>query len=444
MLLKLKFIKIILLIYGLIILASCNYVGTFSSDVPKQYRFELANAERNLNTHPDSVLQITTSIIKSADSLSLNKAFLLKLYLLKQQAFSRLRKMDSVLALGETIRAVAENLNDSIAIAESLLPVKGDIDFRQQKKLAVYLPGAIHTFSVQKMPFKEARLRAMYGAILIQSGNVVEAQAFLLKAYDMIEKMDSLKYLTSISINIGNNYQRLRNEDLALQYYNRALNFSRKFQDSLSSVSVLMNIGIFYSQIKLDSAEIYYRRAMNFLPKKGSSFLQMKLEYNMAVAAYKVKKYKQSADKFQEMLTNCLKNNQTEGYANALNGLAKVYLETNQLPLAITAGKRAFFVFDSLGLPYDALRQSEDLVSMFEKSGNVIDEIREMKVSKKLNDSLMSAEKELAVHDMEDKYQSEKKVMEIRHLNKEISIRHIGILILVIVALFFVCAMAKD
>ena len=441
MLLLPKWSKIVLFSFCLSILfVTCKYVDSVSGNIPKEFRGAIVNAEKIKDAHPDSTIKLTDQILNSKDSSHFNNALLLKVYQLRQHSFAKLKRMDSVLRTGEKIRAIASDMSDSLAIANSLLLAKGDMEFKEQKKLLVYLPGAINTFSKLKMPFEEARLHANFGAILVQSGDFKLAQSHLLTAYDIMEKLDSIKHLTNISVYIGNNYQRLKSNELALKYYNKALQFSALTKDTLTQVSILMNMGIFYSHIqgKTDSTIIYYQQAKKLFPKGGPYYLGMKLDYNMASESFRQKKYPEAEHIFNEMQIKCVANNLLEGYAHALSGLSQVYTETNRIPLAISASKRAFVVFDSLGLKYDAQSEAGNLAGIYGKSGNSLETIKAMNFAQKLKDSLMSVEKQTAVLEIESKYQTEKKEIEITGLKRLSNLRLTMILLLSLAIVIFV------
>lgn len=421
------------------LLFSCNNNNTAEDNIPSKFKPLFKDLDNQIQADANKVVKVTDSLLYKTDNASLDNYTLVKIYQLRQQAFSGLKKMDSVLYAGEKIRTYAAQIPDSLAIAKSLLLVKGDIEFKEQKKLLVYLPSAIQTFSKNKMPFEEARLRANYGAILVQSGDFKLAQMQLLKAYDMMEQMDSIKHLINISTYIGNNYQRMRSNDLALKYYNKALSLAKQSKDTLTQVSVLMNMGIFYSyqEGNTDSAIIYYQQAKALFPKTGPYYLRMKLDYNMASESFVRKKYSEAEAIFNEMIAKCVQQKLTEGQAHALTGLSNVYAETNQLPLAIQTCKQAYILFDSLGLKYDAHSVAENLVGMYAKMGNSQEAIKAMNIAQKLNDSIMSVEKQSAVLELEKKYQTEKKEQEIVSLKKNATYRQNIIIILALVALIF-------
>lgn len=430
--------KFLFILFAFIFILSLQACDTFKMKLRDKKGIS-EKCEILLKKDPQGLILYTDSLLKLSTKEKLEKPYLIEIYQFRQQAFASMSKMDAVLSTGETIRTLASDLADSLAMAKSLLFVKGDIDYTEQKKLSKYLPGAIHTFSKYKMPFEEAKLCATYGAILIQSGDYKRAQSYLLKAYDMMERMDSVKNLINISMNIGSNYQQLKSNDLAWEYYKRALNFAKGQNDSLAQVSVLMNMGDYYSQManKSDSVMLYYQQAKTYLPKGSPYYLAMKLDYNIALEALNQKQYKQSEDKFKVMLNNCLQNNLMEGYAYAWRGLAEVYAAIGNTQQAINAIKQSFLVFDSLGLKYDAMSQADRLTSLYNTVGNYKEEVAAMKISKKLNDSLLSVEKQVAVHELAEKYQSEKKELENRSLKNRLWNIKMYVLIFIIASMVF-------
>jgi tetratricopeptide (TPR) repeat protein len=219
------------------------------------------------------------------------------------------------------------------------------------------------------MQYEEAKLCATYGVILIPSGDFKLAQTYLLRAYDKMERLDSTKNLFNISLNLGSNYQQLKDNVLALKYYKKALHFAGIRKDSLLITSALMNIGVYYheNEKKEDSAMHYLQLAKALLPQRSPYYFVMKLDYNIALQELNNKRYKESEDIFNRMYDNCLQNNLTEGCARALNGLVNVYVATGRMPNAIAAAKQAMDMFDSMGMKYETLQQAEQLTNLYTK-----------------------------------------------------------------------------
>lgn len=392
---------------------SCDYIKNDSA-----IDSSLSKAENYLKKHPDSTLIIADKLLLKLSKTNLDEKKQLKLYQLKQEAFSKLGNMDSVLSTGKKIRILASSISDSLAIANSLLPVRGEIDFSSQQEMVPYFPGAIKTFKNNNLLFESARLSASYGTILCHKGDFVKAQTFLLDSYRVFNELDSIRPIINVCMNIGSTYAYTKSNEKSLEYYKKSYDAALKVKDSNAISSVLMNIGTFYADdIKdQDKALDYYQRALPFVPKKSGAYLKMKIDYNIAVAAFAKGDLQFSERTFQSMLADCIKINAFEGVAMASKGLGDLYIQKQQPTKALPYLTRAIHLADSLEMSYEALQMRPSLLVLYKNNKNFEAALKVSEQMKTSNDSILSAEKQNAVHELEIKYQTEKKVTEISHL----------------------------
>jgi tetratricopeptide (TPR) repeat protein len=375
-------------------------------------------AEKNIKNYPENSLLITKKILRDSIIKDIDDEKILKAYEIRQKSFAVLENMDSVLIVGKQIRFVASKISDSLAIANSLLPVRGEIDFSSQQEMIAYFPGAIATFKNNHMPFESARLSASYGTILCHKGDFVKAQTFLLDSYKVFNTLDSIKPIINVCMNIGSTYAYTKSNNKSLEYYKKAYEVALKVKDSNAISSVLMNIGTFYADdIKdQDKALDYYQRALPYVPKKSGAYLKMKIDYNIAVASFAKGDLLFSERTFQNMLSDCIKNNAYEGVAMASKGLGDLYIKKQQPDKALLYLTRAIHLADSLDMSYEALQMKPSLLVLYKINKNFEAALLVSEQMKTSNDSILSAEKQNAVHELEIKYQTEKKVTEISHL----------------------------
>jgi tetratricopeptide (TPR) repeat protein/AraC-like DNA-binding protein len=402
----------------------------------------LQKAEGYLKKHPDSTLFYTQKLLSKRSQKKFGEKDQLQLYALRQKAFAAIENMDSVVAVGKKIRVLASEISDSLAIANSLLPVRGDIDFSSQQEMTAYLPGAIATFKKNDMPFESARLSASYGTILCHKGDFVQAQTFLLDSYRVLQQLDSIKPIINVCMNIGSTYAYTKSNKKSLEYYQKAYDAALQVKDSSAIASVLMNIGTFYSDdLKdQDKALDYYKRASPYVPKKSGAYLKMKIDFNIAVAAFAKGDLLSSERTFQSMLADCIKIKAYEGVAMASKGLGDLYIKKQQPEKALLYLTRAIHLADSLEMSYEALQMQPSLLKLYKNTRNFEAALQVSEQMKTSNDSILSAEKQNAVHELEIKYQSEKKALEIIHfkaLSKSRQLMLYGMSFFIVV-LFFV------
>ena len=78
--------------------------------------------------------------------------------------------MDSVLSAGISIRKDAERAGDSLSMAKSLLPVRGEVSMADQQSIVPYLPGAASTFRNDRLYYEEAVINGLIAATKTRTG----------------------------------------------------------------------------------------------------------------------------------------------------------------------------------------------------------------------------------------------------------------------------------
>jgi len=243
-------------------------------------------------------------------------------------------------------------------------------------------------------------------------------------------------------MNIGSTYAYTKSNKKSLEYYQKAYDAALQVKDSSAIASVLMNIGTFYSDdLKdQDKALDYYKRASPYVPKKSGAYLKMKIDFNIAVAAFAKGDLLSSERTFQSMLADCIKIKAYEGVAMASKGLGDLYIKKQQPEKALLYLTRAIHLADSLEMSYEALQMQPSLLKLYKNTRNFEAALQVSEQMKTSNDSILSAEKQNAVHELEIKYQSEKKALEIIHfkaLSKSRQLMLYGMSFFIVV-LFFV------
>ena len=135
-------LRFILLLFLVSIAFSCNLINDNNASTDAL----LVKAENHLKKYPDSTLIYTQTFLSKVTKKDFSDKKQLELYVIRQKAFAGIENMDSVVAVGKKIRVLASKIPDSLALANSLLLVRGEMDFSSQQEMATYLPGAIATF----------------------------------------------------------------------------------------------------------------------------------------------------------------------------------------------------------------------------------------------------------------------------------------------------------
>lgn len=402
------------LLFSFFFLGACNEGGELPLGTSRQMK-EFVNELRKQSTlSPERTIQQTDSLLRKSPLPE--GPILIPIYLERQKAFAALKNMDSVLVTGEQIRVLASVENDSLAMAQSLMPVRGDIDYKSQQKMLPYFPGAIATFDKKGMLFEKAKLSGSYGAILLQKGDFVNAQNFLFQAYEYFKAVDSIRPLMNICINIGNTYSNVKSIEKAKEYYNKALDIAQQLNDSMAQVSVWMNRGTIFSEKQQDSAIYNTDKALAVLPQKAPYYLKMKIDYNRAKSYLALSDYPQAENIYLKMLSDCVANQLLEGEAMARKGLGEVYIATHRIQESIQQLTRSVAITDSLGMYHRSTLMRSQMIQSYLNLGDYKTAYQLFEKNSVQKDSIVSEDKQVAVHELETKYETAKKEHEIERL----------------------------
>ena len=117
-------------------MSSCQIGGNTKLDEQER------NVQKILHAKPDSALTIIQQLIKDASASDTPNDRQIRLLLMRQQIFADKHQMDSVLSIGVDIRRLALKLGDSLSIAKTLLPVRGEVSLTDQQLLEPWIPVA--------------------------------------------------------------------------------------------------------------------------------------------------------------------------------------------------------------------------------------------------------------------------------------------------------------
>lgn len=391
-----------------------------------------------VNQYPDSVCFMIDSVLKNKFNEKIKDTYVIKLLQLKQKAFARLKLTDSVLVTGEAIREVASEISDSLAMAETLIPLFGGVDYKHIKKAKGFIPGAIYTFTKSGKTYEAAIVNALNGWVLSNEGDYVAAQKYFLKAYQVFEALDSINRLGQVFTMMGNNFASIGSMNESTLYYSKCLAIAQKSNDTLSQVALLMNIGINYRLTNPDTALKIYEQALQLLPANNLK-LSLKVKFNRANIYLDKKDFGQAESIMKEILLSCSNAKFLEGVGMANNGLGDVYYGKKRYDEALKSYEKAFQTFKSIGLYPLSMMMQNNMIECFQAMGDYKNAFTNTAFLQKKRDTIFSAEKQLAVHELEKKYQTEKKELENKYLKKNALTRNVAIVILVavVIALFF-------
>lgn len=376
-----------------------------------------------VDADPSAYLRISDSLLQGKDGLETRDR--ISILLARQHAFARLNLLDSVFETGVRIRAAATETGDTLAIARSLLPIRGNISRFQQLQFEPYLEGALQTFRSSKMAYEEGVILGLMGFVDTRKANLEKAVQHLQGARSILEPMDSIRALYPVMLNLGNSYSALGQYGEAAIFSRKSFELAERMQDSLRMAMALQNLAILYqAQQQTDSTIHYMQTSMRYAPASAGQFLPLQLSYNLADAYRTAGLLPAAETNYTRVLAGFQQLGSREGMAMAQRGLALLYGQTGREGAAIDLMESSLRGLDSAGNRIQMVEQYQELIELYKKAGRTAAALEAATQMKQLSDSLISVEKSIAVKELEYRYQTEKKEAENRTLRKQVRLRN--------------------
>lgn len=407
----------------------------------------LQQAEDAVDLDPKLALSLTDSALSTPRGRRLTDKLTVSYLLVRQRAFSKLGVMDSVLSTGVRIRERASITGDSLSMAKSLLPVRGEVSVEDQQALEPYLPGAIRSFKAAGLAYEEAVIEGLTGAVGIRKGEFAGSMPHLYRARDILEGLDSIRTLYSVYMNIGNCQSSMNDQRGSILFFNKAGDVARKINDSVRAASALMNEGIAFSYLRVyDTSRIRLTAALAMLPIRGGEMARLQILFNLATLSERQGGLADAEAAYLRVVDGALALGDPVAIAMANSGLAGIQAETGRIGQAIGLMEKTARQLDSIGFRHYEIPQTKKLVALYKKAGRYPEALAASEQLKKLSDSVLSLENQKSVRELEAKYQSVRKESENLKLRQDVRNRNliaIGLL-LAVVALFVLIVVMRQ
>lgn len=393
-------------------------------------------AQNLLRTNPDAAMKAIDSALFLSYAVDTPHTTQIRLLLLRQQVFSHRRQMDSVLSTGVNIRRLALLFGDSLSIAKSLLPVRGEVSMDDQQALEPWIPMAIRLFRAKDMKYELAVMEGLTGAIATRKGQFAESMQHLYRSRDILEALDSIQPLYALYMNIGNNLSGLGDPRASVAFYQKAGIVARRMNDSVRMATSLMNEGAVLLDMNiLDSSRMLLNRALSSMPAVGGDYLKLQIGFNLATILLQKGELKSAEESFRNVveLANAIGDPFAIGMAK--RGLAGVLGKTGRIGAAISIMETFLQQQDTLGLGYYSMEHLPHLIALYKEAGRYPDALSASERLKLLSDSVLRADKQKAVQELVVKYDFDKQEKVKRELQEKLTQRNRTAILLSLVVL---------
>ena len=436
-----------LLCFGIsLVVSSCDKLkGHFGSKEAEKaaYRSFIGKSEKYLRQNNDSCLIYGDSALYLTQKHHFGDSALIACYQLRASFYLHTGKFDSAQANVDKIHLAAKKKPDSALIA-SCYKQTGEIYLKRQNLNPALnnLFMALNIYSRAGMEHDMVLVKINIGKALTFKGDFEGSQKYLMEANRWLDEHGRFENLSPVCISIGNNFAETGSHREAIGYYRRAAHYALDANDNYNAATALNDAGISYRSIDPDSSLYFYRQALAILKGDKTSDLPLIVRYNMANVYYKKHDYRNASAFSDSVLWICRERKISDGIARGYSFKAMLAENAGNIPLAEDYLNNALHISDSIGNMNLKLALMKQLYQVLREHGNLVESSALSDKINILKDSVMNTEKQVAIHRIEQQYQSEKKELENKSLRSALErdeerlvYRHIIILLMVVALL---------
>ncbi|MEL7004984.1 MAG: tetratricopeptide repeat protein [Bacteroidota bacterium] len=219
------------------------------------------NNEKN-QTIPEK-LQMLENLAKD-DSPSMEDVCIGKILYLKSNYFRILGKYDSAQLFISQAKSIFNDLNDSVAISETI-NLEGTIKMAKgdyEDALFLFMT-ALEFGKSNHDPLWTAVTKINIGNIYFRRENYQKALSYFLKTLDIYQNTEKIFMKIKVLNNVGSCYEKLGEWEQAEGYFNQALSYAKETKDGFSIAFISQNIGHLLVQKKdFEVAKVYFEEAL--------------------------------------------------------------------------------------------------------------------------------------------------------------------------------------
>jgi signal transduction histidine kinase/class 3 adenylate cyclase/CheY-like chemotaxis protein/sugar phosphate isomerase/epimerase len=277
-----------------------------------------------------------------------------------------------------------------------------------------------------------ANATANIGMLYYQQGDFDAALEYLVGVVKQFEELGDVTRASSCFITIGGIHREIGNYDIALEYQEKALSAAKVIDNDVMVSIAYSNIGGIYMEKKEYAKALEYFLESLKIAEELNIARIMSSNYNSVGDAYRgLKNYDKALEYINKSYRMSKEQGNKPGMTKSLKHMSELYiskaestgltesLERDYLQKAVNYGTESLSLAQEDNSLLDISDAYEVLYKAYKGLGDVGKALDNVIKFHDTKDSLLNVEKTRSINEMDARYQSEKKQLEIEKLESE-------------------------
>lgn len=282
------------------------------------------------------------------------------------------------------------------------------------------------------------------GRVYYRWSEYEKAIEYYQRSLKISESMDDKSGIAQSFGNIGTVYYDLGSIDStnylkSLDYYNKSLQIDEEIGNKPGIAMSINNIGAIYHKLKLNLEALnYYKKAAKLYEELEMKDGIARTFNNIGFIYYEWENFEKALDYYRKTLSICRELDHKYGIALSLNNMGDVYVKWKKYEEALEYYDQSTEVARSIN-SRERISDNYKLFSdVYDSLGDYKRSLEYYKLHTELKDSIFTEESNKHITEIQTKYETEKKDLEIRKNQSEIQRQKLMIYSLILVFILIV------
>jgi serine phosphatase RsbU (regulator of sigma subunit)/Tfp pilus assembly protein PilF len=301
-----------------------------------------------------------------------------------------------------------------------LTAITTEILYSDKEKAKLLLNQAEEIASKKDKPKMKAQVLLLKGRIFETEGKYSKALENFIKAEKLFEKAKDKRGVGQSLNSIGIIHWYNKNYEKAISYFNDGYEVNKEINDKEGMSTSKVNTAIIYDEMgKYDEALKIYEETLTIFKELEDDWSVAACYNNIGLNYTATKKYNLAFESYKKSLELNRKMNDQAGIASVLNNIGYNLVQTGNFSEAISYLQESFKIAEKEELRYEMKLSLLNLSLSYNGIGKYKDAFEYHRKYSAIKDSILNSESQKSIDELEVKYSTEKKSLEIKNLKKQ-------------------------